>query len=72
MNALKAHYRYVVEQDEKKRKEEREKEHERVANMTPEERAEYEKQKEENRKQLEHRLTELFSVYSAIPNKPYR
>lgn len=72
MNALKAHYKYVVEQEEKKRKEEREKEQERVANMTPEERAECEKQKEAERKQMKHRLTELFSVYSAIPNKPYR
>ena len=72
MNALKAHYKYVAEQEEKKRKEEREKEQERVANMTPEERAEYEKQKEADREQLRQRLAELFSVYSAIPNKPYK
>ena len=72
MNALKAHYRYVVEQEEKKRKEEREKEQERVANMTPEERAEYEKQCKERSKKIAEHTAGLAAAYSALSTKPYR
>lgn len=72
MNALKAHYKYVEEQNEKRYREERKQEMEHIKNMTAEEREEYLNQKEAERKQMKHRLAELFSVYSAIPNKPYR
>lgn len=43
MNALKAHYRYVAEKEAKEYEERRKKELERIKNMTPEEREEYEK-----------------------------
>ena len=69
MNALKAHYRYVEEQNEKRYREERKQEMERIKNMTPEEREKYE---EEQRAKKE-RLNKLLSFpYIPLSNQHYK
>lgn len=71
MNALKAHYRYVAEQEAKRYEEEQAKELERIQNMTHEEREAYEKEESEKRKRLLETLSLPLAMSAAAGIKPY-
>jgi len=67
MNALKAHNRHLADLAEQERKLEQE----RIANMTPEERIEYEKEQKELRKRLKDHLDALAISASLLSSTPY-
>lgn len=67
MNALKAHERYQKTLAEQQRQAEIE----RIKNMTPKERAEYEKEQKELRNRLNKHLSTLAIVSSMLSKKPY-
>lgn len=71
MNALKAHYRYVAEQEAKELERKRKEELERIEKMTPEEREEYEKEQSEKRKRMFETLSLPLAISAAAGIKPY-
>lgn len=67
MNALKARKSYnkmIAEREQKA-------EQERIENMTPEEREQYEQEKRERDKRVMKSLANLSAIYGALSTKPY-
>ena len=67
MNALKARESYNRTLAERERKAEQE----RIENMTPEEREQYEQEKRELHKRVMKSLANLSVIHSALSTKPY-
>ena len=68
MNALKAHERHLVDLAEQ----ERQLEKQRIENMTPEERAEYEEECRIRQRRLQKDLAATGAVLAMLSHTPYR